>query len=393
MYKYKRITVVVLDSVGIGQMPDSYQYGDYGVNTLGNISEAVGLKLPNLQKMGLGNINYLKTIPPVSKPSSNFTKMTEIGQGKDTMTGHWEMMGSTLYSGFQQYVESGFPSELIEEFSKRTKRGVLANKEASGMKVIGEYFEEHMQTGKFIVYTSVDSTFQIAAHQDVISIEELYQACEIARELTKDPKYNVARVIARPFVGSIDDYSRTANRHDYALDPFDHTVMQKLTDQELDSIAVGKISDIFNGQGISKSIRTKSNQDGIDQTINLLKAESNAGLIFTNLVDFDSKFGHPRDVEGYKNCLEQFDLELPRILDALTDDDLLIITADHGNDPTYKGNDHTREYVPLLVFANNLKGNNQITVRQSFADIGETICDNFNLISTKDGTSFLNELN
>ncbi len=392
MNKYQRIVTIVLDSVGIGQAPDADKFGDYGVNTLGNISEQVGLTLPNLQKLGLGNINYLKTVAPVAKPLACYGKMQEVGDGKDTMTGHFEMMGATLHKGFTQFVEAGFPAELISEFEKRTGRKVIANKEANGMKVINEYFEEHMQTGSYIVYTSVDSTFQIAAHEEVIPLEELYEACEIARELTKDPKYNVARVIARPFLGTHEDYYRTANRRDLALAPHKETVLNSLQAENFDTIAIGKISDIFSGNGISEKIKTKSNMDGVDQTINVLNRKDVNGFIFTNLVDFDSMYGHPRDVEGYKNALEEFDARLPEILNTLNEDDLLIITADHGNDPTYKGNDHTREYVPLLVYSPSLKGDTYIPLRKSFEDLGQTICENFAIKSTDEGTSFLNDL-
>ncbi len=392
MKKYNRIVTVVLDSVGIGQTPDAGDFGDYGVNTLGNISEKVGLELPNLQAMGLGNISYIKTVGPVAKPTANYGKMQEVGDGKDTMTGHWEMMGATVHTGFQQFIENGFPSELIEEFEKRTNRKVIANKEANGMAVINEYYEEHMETGAWIVYTSVDSTFQIAAHEEKIPLEELYAACEIARELTKDPKYNVARVIARPFLGTHEDYYRTANRHDYALDPHKSTVLNSLEDAGLDSIGVGKISDIFNGHGITEHIKSKSNMDGVDNTLELLKRDGIKGHIFVNLVDFDSMYGHPRNVEGYKECLEEFDARMPEILKALKEDDLLIITADHGNDPTYKGNDHTREYVPLLVYSKSLEGNNYIPTRLSFEDLGQTICENFGLADTDEGTSFLNQI-
>lgn len=392
MKNYNRIVTIVLDSVGIGQTPDSDRFGDYGVNTLGNISEKAGLDLPNLGSLGLGNISYIKTVPPVAKPIANYGKMQEVGDGKDTMTGHWEMMGATLHKGFRVFIENGFPEELVKEFEKRTGRKVLANKEANGMKVINEYFEEHMQTGAFILYTSVDSTFQVAAHEDVVPIEELYAACEIARELTNEEQYKVARVIARPFVGTHEDFHRTANRHDYALDPYKETVLNHLEDNQFDTIAVGKISDIFNGQGITEKIKTTSNMDGVDKTIEVLKRDDVNGLIFTNLVDFDSMYGHPRDVVGYKNCLEEFDKRVPEILENLKEDDLLIITADHGNDPTYKGNDHTREYVPLLAYSKKLEGNNHIPLRCSFEDLGETICENFNLKSTDEGTSFLNDL-
>lgn len=392
MSKYNRVITIVMDSVGIGQAPDCERFGDIGVNTLGNISETAGLNIPNLQQLGLGNINYLKTVPPVANPTANYGKMQEVGDGKDTLTGHLEMMGNTLHVGFKQYVENGFSDELLAEFSKRVNRGVLANKAANGMQVIGEYIEEHIETGKYIVYTSVDSTFQIAAHEEIIPLEELYAACEVARELTADPKYNVARVIARPFLGTKDDFYRTANRHDYALDPTEQTVMMKLEAANLDSIAVGKISDIFNGCGVTKSIKTKSNMDGVDKTVELLKADDINGFVFVNLVDFDSLYGHPRDVVGYKNALEEFDARIPEILNNLKADDLLIITADHGNDPTYIGNDHTREYVPLLVYSPSLEGNNYIPLRKSFEDLGETICEIFELENTNEGTSFLKDL-
>lgn len=390
---FQKIAIVVLDSVGIGQAPDADKFGDFGVNTLGNISEKTNLSLPNLGKLGLGNINYLKTVPPVSKPMANYGKMQEQGDGKDTMTGHWEMMGCTLENGFKQFIDKGFPIELISEFEKLTGKKVIANKQANGMKVIAEYYDDHMKSGDLIVYTSVDSTFQIAAHEEIVPLTDLYKYCQIARDLTKNDKYNLARVIARPFLGDKENFYRTPNRHDYALNPFHKTVLDKLVEKKLDSIAIGKITDIFNDNGISKTIKTQSNLDGIDKTIIELKNKNTEGLIFTNLVDFDSKFGHPRDVIGYKNCLEEFDNRLPEILEALDDDTLLIITADHGNDPTYKGNDHTREYVPLLVYANKFTVNGAISLRNSFEDLGETICQNFGLESTKFGISFLDNLN
>lgn len=385
-----RAVVVVLDSVGIGQAPDAPEFGDFGVNTLGNISNTVGLDVPNMQKMGLGNISYLKTVLPTKTPSGAYGKMIPAGNGKDTLVGHWEMMGLTSMDGFKVFVENGFPEELIAEFEEKTGRKVLANKEANGMKVIAEYYDEHVATGSWIVYTSVDSTFQLAAHEDVIPLEELYKACEIIREMTKTPEYNLARVIARPFIGGKDDFSRTSNRHDYAIDPFSKTTLDTLKENNLDVIGIGKIPDIFNNHGITKAVKSKNNIDGVDQTINELKLDSK-GLIFTNLVEFDSVFGHPRDINGYKECLEEFDAKLPELLAALKDDDLLIITADHGNDPTYKGNDHTREMVPLLVYGKDVN-KTLITDRMTFEDLGQTICEIFNLESTPNGTSFLNEI-
>ncbi len=390
MNKFNRIAVIVLDSVGIGKMPDASKFGDEDVHTLGHISSTVGLSVPNLTKLGLGNIEELKTVKAVTNPLAKYTKMAEVGQGKDTITGHWEMMGNTLHSGFNQYIENGFPKEVIDEFEKRTGRRVLANKEASGMKVIAEYYAEHINTGGYIVYTSADSTFQIAAHEDIVPIDELYRACEIASEIVQTEKYNVARIIARPFIGTIDDFTRTANRHDYAQQPTEHLVTEKVTEKGLKCIGIGKISDIFSGRGISESFKNKSNEDGINHTIRELKRDTK-GFIFTNLVDFDSLAGHPRDPMLYRKLLEQFDQRLPEIIQSLKDDDLLIITADHGNDPTYKGNDHTREFVPLLCYNKNITGG-QINMRSSFEDIGETICDNFDLTSTNEGTSFLSEI-
>lgn len=392
MKKFNRIVTIVLDSVGVGAMEDYAKYGDSADNnTIGNISKVAGLNIPNLQSLGMGNITNIKTVPPVDNVIGNYGKMAQIGDGKDTMTGHWEMMGSTLLTGFQQYVDHGFPNELIEEFEALTGRKVICNKAGNGMKIIEEYYKEHMETGAYIVYTSVDSTFQIAAHEEKIPLEELYQACEIARKLTANEKYNVARVIARPFVGEFDNFSRTANRHDYALKPFEYTVMQKLIDNGYESFGVGKIADIFDGVGVSGKLKNNSNDDGINHTINELNRDY-SGHLFVNLVDFDSLYGHPRDPFGYRDCLEAFDLRLPEILNALKEDDLLIITADHGNDPTYKGNDHTREHVPLLVYSKALNGNNEITTRKTFEDIGQTICENFDLSATKFGTSFLQEL-
>ncbi len=389
MRKFNRIITMVLDSVGIGETEDSKDFGDFGVNTLANISETEGLNMPNLKKLGLGNIADIKTIAKEEKPKAYYTKMQEKANGKDTLAGHWEMMGVTLEKGFDVYVKEGFPDELIKEFEEATGRKVLANKEANGMKVIKEYYHEHVSTGSWIVYTSVDSTFQIAAHEEVIPLEELYKACEIARELTK--KYNVARVIARPFIGEFDNYERTSNRHDYALNPPKETILNYLNKSDIPTISIGKISDIFNGSGISKSIKTKSNMDGVDKTIEVINEDSE-GFIFINLVDFDSKFGHPRDAKGYKEALEEFDARVPEILENLKEDDLFIITADHGNDPTYKGNDHTREYVPLILYSKKFKEPKEISKRETFEDLGELIADNFEVTSTENGTSFLKEL-
>ncbi len=391
MNKFKRATIIVLDSAGIGQLPDAEKFGDVDVNTIGHISSTVGLNVPNMEAMGLGNIADLATVAKVENPTAKFGKMAEVGEGKDTLTGHWEMMGNTLHQGFNQFTDNGFPADVIEEFERRTGRKVLANKEGSGMKVIAEYIEEHMETGSLIVYTSADSTFQIAAHEDVVSVEELYKACEIASELVQTPEYNVARIIARPFIGGISDFTRTANRHDYAQSPTEYLVTEKLQDAGKDVIGIGKISDIFTGKGITESYKSKSNDNGVELTIEQLKRTDIDGLIFTNLVDFDTLGGHPRNVELYRDMLETFDSQLPAIMDAMNDDDLLIITADHGNDPTYKGNDHTREYVPVLCYSPSISGG-EITTRTTFEDLGETLCENWSLKSTNEGTSFLGEL-
>ncbi len=391
MEKFNRIAVVVLDSAGVGELPDAKRFGDENVNTIANISKTVGLNMPNLEAMGLGNITDIPTVKPVTNPTAKVGKMAEVGEGKDTLTGHWEMMGNTLHNGFNQYTDNGFPAEVIEEFERRTGRKVLANKEANGMKVIGEFIEEHLATGDFIVYTSADSTFQIAAHEDIVPLEELYKACEIASSIVQTEKYNVARIIARPFIGGVEDFSRTANRHDYAQSPTEKLVMEKLVDAGKDVVAIGKISDIFTGKGVTESYKNKSNDHGVEQTIEHLKRTDIDGFIFTNLVDFDTLGGHPRDVELYRDLLEKFDSQVPAIIDSMNDDDLLIITADHGNDPTYKGNDHTREYVPIICYSKSITGG-EISTRASFEDLGETICENFNLESTNEGTSFLQEL-
>lgn len=392
MKKINRVTIVVLDSAGVGELPDAKKFGDQNVNTLAHISNTVGLNVPNLEAMGLGNITDLETVKKVTDSKAKYGKMAEVGEGKDTLTGHWEMMGNTLEKGFNQFTENGFPKEVIDEFEKRTGRKVLANKEASGMKVIAEFFDQHMETGDYIVYTSADSTFQIAAHEDIVPVEELYRACEIASDIVQSPKYNVARIIARPFIGERDTFTRTANRHDYAQSPTEYLVTEKLKDNGFDCIGIGKINDIFTGVGITETYKSKSNDDGVALTIDQLKRKDINGLIFTNLVDFDTLGGHPRNAELYRDMLEKFDSQLPDIITAMNEDDLLVITADHGNDPTYIGNDHTREYVPLICYSKTIDGG-EITTRDTFEDLGETICEIFNLESTNNGTSFLKELN
>ncbi|KZM56895.1 phosphopentomutase [Aeribacillus pallidus] len=390
-HTYKRVFLIVMDSVGIGEAPDAELYNDKGADTLGHIAEHLGgLHLPNLAKLGLGNIREIKGVPKTDKPLAFYTKMKEASAGKDTMTGHWELMGLKIDSPFQVFPD-GFPEELIEELEKRTGRKVLGNKPASGTAIIEELGKEHMKTGAIIVYTSADSVLQIAAHEKVIPLNELYQICQIARELTLDEKYMVGRVIARPFVGEPGNFERTANRHDYALKPFGRTVMNELKDGGFDVIALGKISDIYDGEGITDAIRTKSNMDGLDKLIQTFDRDF-TGLSFLNLVDFDAKFGHRRDPEGYGQALEEFDARLPEVFKKMKEEDLLIITADHGNDPLHHGTDHTREYVPLLVYNSTYTKGKELPIRETFADVGATIAENFGVQMPNYGTSFLTEL-
>lgn len=382
-----RVIWMIIDSVGIGALPDSTKFGDEGVNTLGNIVKAHSdIKIPNLRKLGIGNIDEADFIDSIENPIGAFGKCSEVSQGKDTTTGHWEMTGVLVETPFKTF-ENGFPKEIIDEFEKRTGRKVVANKPASGTAILDEYGEHQMKTGDVIVYTSADSVFQIAAHEEIIPLDELYKMCEIAREIMMGDNA-VARIIARPYIGSgAGQFSRTSNRRDYSLNPFEPTVLDVIKENNLDVIAVGKIEDIFNGQGITEAIHTKDNMDGVDQTINYMKKENN-GLIFTNLVDFDSKYGHRRDTLGYKEALEEFDTRIPEIIENMRDEDILIINADHGNDPTYKGTDHTREYIPLLVYGKQIKEGLNLGIRSSFADIGATVNDILNVPLPKNGTSF-----
>ncbi|MBT2682107.1 phosphopentomutase [Bacillus sp. ISL-37] len=388
---YKRVFLVVMDSVGIGEAPDAEKFGDKGSHTLGHIGEKMnGLNMPNMGKLGLSNIEEIKGIEPAQKPLAFYTKMEEASNGKDTMTGHWEIMGLNIQTPFQVFPD-GFPDELISELESRTGRKVIGNKPASGTEILVELGEEHMETGALIVYTSADSVLQIAAHEEIIPIEELYDICKIARELTLDEKYMVGRVIARPFTGEPGDFKRTSNRHDYALKPFGRTVMNELKDSGLDVLAIGKISDIYDGEGVTESLRTVSNMDGMDKLLQTLDQDF-TGLSFLNLVDFDALFGHRRDPEGYGKALEEYDARLPEVFEKLKEDDLLIITADHGNDPVHYGTDHTREYVPLLVYSKGMTEGKELPIRKTFADIGATVAENFNVKMPEHGTSFLKEL-
>lgn len=386
-----RIIWMVIDSVGIGALPDSEKFGDSGVNTLGNIvKEYKDIKIPNLRKLGIGNIEGADFIESEDSPIGAYGKCAELSQGKDTTTGHWEMTGVLVETPFKTF-ENGFPKEIIDEFEARTGRKVVGNKPASGTAILDEYGEHQIETGDVIVYTSADSVFQIAANEEIIPLEELYRMCEIAREIMMGDNA-VARIIARPFVGKkTGEFTRTSNRRDYSLNPFEPTVLDNIKESNLDVIAVGKIEDIFNGQGITEAIHTKDNMHGVDETINYIKKDNN-GLIFTNLVDFDSKFGHRRNVEGYKEALEEFDARIPEIIESMKDEDILIINSDHGNDPTYKGTDHTREYIPVLIYGKNVKENVNLGIRDSFADIGATVADILNVKMPKNGKSFKEEV-
>ncbi|MCG1022960.1 phosphopentomutase [Sutcliffiella horikoshii] len=391
-YTYKRVFLVVMDSVGIGEAPDAEKFGDKGADTLGHIAEHMnGLNMPNMAKLGLSNIEEVKGVPKAAKPLAYYTKMEEASSGKDTMTGHWEIMGLRIDTPFRVFPE-GFPDELIQELEKRTGRKIIGNIPASGTEILDQLGQEHVDTGALIVYTSADSVLQIAAHEGVVPIEELYDICKIARELTLDEKYMVGRIIARPFIGEAGNWKRTSNRHDYALKPFERTVMNELKDSGYDVISIGKISDIYDGEGVTQSLRTVSNMDGMDKLVETTAMDF-TGISFLNLVDFDAVFGHRRDPEGYGKALEEYDARLPEVFANLQEQDLLIITADHGNDPTAPGTDHTREYVPLLVYSPQHKEGKQLEIRKTFADIGATIADNFNTRMPKHGKSFLQDLN
>ena len=381
---------MVLDSAGIGAMPDAAEWGDAGADTLGNILKTRTVNLPNLQSLGLGNIRPLDGVPAVESPIGSYGKCILRSNGKDTTTGHWEMAGIILQKAFPTY-PNGFPDRIIERFVAEAKvPGVLGNIPASGTEIIKQLGEEHVRTGKPIVYTSADSVFQIAAHEEVVPVDRLYEMCEIARRIL-DGEDRVGRVIARPFLGSTaSDFKRTENRHDYAVPPPNENLLPLLKDNGLDVVCVGKIASIYDSVGVTKDLTAKNNDQTVDQTVNALKADSR-GLIFSNLVDFDMLYGHRRDPEGYAAALEHFDSRLPEIFDAMRDGDLLILTADHGNDPTFRGTDHTREFAPLLVYGKSAKPGVDLGTRGSLADIGQTIAENFGL-KLKAGESFLPEV-
>ena len=401
--KYKRIFVIVIDSLGIGEMSDSKEYGDVGVNTLQHISESrETFNIPNLIKLGISNLTNLKQIgyndntyhdnSYHNNPIGCYMKLSERSRGKDTMTGHWEMMGLYVTKPFITFTENGFPDELIKELEKRTGRKIIGNKSASGTQILDELGEREINHGELIVYTSADSVLQICGNEETMGLETLYHYCEIARELTMRDEWKVGRVIARPYIGKKKgSFVRTSNRHDYALKPFGKTVLNALKEQGYDVISVGKISDIFDGEGITQVNKSKSSVHGMEQTIQIAKSDFN-GLCFVNLVDFDALWGHRRNAVGYGDELERFDVKLGELLPILGEKDLLIITADHGNDPTYKGTDHTREKVPMLAYSKSMKGGKDLKEADTFAVIGATIADNFGVKMPEGtiGTSLLN---
>ena len=384
--KYKRIFTIVIDSLGAGAMPDAAEYGDAGTDTLGHISESVdSFVITNLQKLGMANLHPLKQVEAVAKPLAHYGKLREASTGKDTMTGHWEMMGLHITKPFKTFTDTGFPPELIAELEKRTGHKVIGNKAASGTAILDELAEEEIATGHMIVYTSADSVLQICGNEETFGLDELYRCCEIAREITMKDEWKVGRIIARPYVGKKKgEFKRTSNRHDYALKPYGRTALNALKDKGYDVISVGKIADIFDGEGITEANKSKSSVHGMEQTIEIAKKDF-TGLCFVNLVDFDALWGHRRNPEGYAQELEKFDVKLGELLPLLREDDLLIITADHGNDPTHTGTDHTREKVPFIAYSPSMKENGQLPESDTFAIIGATIADNFG-VDMPDGT-------
>ncbi len=396
MKKYKRIFTIVIDSLGIGEMEDAKEYGDVNVDTLGHIAESVeSFNVPNLEKLGIANLRPVKHLKAQKSPLGYQMKMREASTGKDTMTGHWEIAGLHITKPFQTFTDTGFPKELLDELTKRTGHNIVGNKSASGTEILDEFGEHQMKTGDMIVYTSADSVLQICGHEETFGLEELYRCCEIARELTLKDEWKVGRIIARPYVGERKgEFKRTSNRHDYALKPYGRTVLNELKDNNYEVISVGKINDIFDGEGITESNKSKSSVHGMEQTLEIMDRDFE-GLCFVNLVDFDSLWGHRRNPQGYAEELEKFDVNLGKVLEKLKEDDLLIITADHGNDPTYIGSDHTREYVPFLAYSPSMKGDGVLETCNSFAAIGRTIADNFDVKMSEEtiGESVLEKLN
>ena len=393
MEKYKRVFLIVLDSLGIGDAHDAAQFDDVGANTLGHICEKVGgLDVPCLEGMGLGNIGQFQGIHALKNQLAYTARLEEVSNGKDTMTGHWEMMGLHITKPFKTFTETGFPKEFIDLFEEKTGRKCVGNYAESGTKILDDWGEHQIKTGDWIVYTSADSVFQIAANEEIIPLEELYKACEIAREIAMDDRWKVGRIIARPFVGKKKgEFVRTANRHDLALKPFGKTVLDSLKENQIEVIGIGKIPDIFVDQGITRKVKTVSNHDGMEKTIEIAK-EDFRGLAFLNLVDFDAVYGHRRNPEGYGQAIVEFDHQLEELLYCLNSDDLLMITADHGNDPTYKGTDHTRENIPLIIYSKSLQMPKHLGLLKSYAVIGATIADNFDVENPGIGSSILNQI-
>jgi len=396
MAKFKRIFCIVMDSLGIGEEPDAADYNDVGSDTLGHISERMDtFTIPNLQKLGMANLKKLKQVPAIEKPLGYYGSLREKSVGKDTMTGHWEMMGLHTTKPFVTFTDTGFPPELIAELEKRTGHKVIGNKSSSGTVILDELAEEEIATGHMIVYTSADSVLQICGNEETFGLDELYRCCEIAREITMKDEWKVGRVIARPYVGKKKgEFKRTANRHDYAVKPFGRTALNVLKDAGKDMISIGKINDIFVGEGVTEAIHSESSVNGMEQTIEVAQHDFN-GLCFVNLVDFDALWGHRRNVEGYAKEIEKFDVKLGELLKVLREDDLLLITADHGNDPTFHGTDHTREKVPLIAYSPKFTGNGALEETDTFAVIGATILDNFGLKMPENtiGYSILDKLN
>lgn len=392
--KYKRIFLIVLDSLGIGEAKDADLFHDIGSNTLKHICEHVnGLYIPTLEELGLGNLGSFKGINPLPNNLATIARLEELSNGKDTMTGHWEMMGIHTKTPFKTFTDTGFPIEFIHLFEEKTKRKCIGNYAASGTKILDDYGEHQINTGDWIVYTSADSVFQIAANEEIIPLSELYNACQIARELLMDEKWKVGRVIARPYIGTKrGEFIRTANRHDWALEPSEETVLDKLQEKNYDVIGIGKIPDIFANKGITRSIKSLSNADGMTKTIELALFDKFCGLAFLNLVDFDAVYGHRRNPEGYAKAIIEFDNQLKDLLKAINDDDLLIITADHGNDPTFQGTDHTRENVPLIMYSKKINKNKNLGILNNFGVIGATIAENFSVDNPGIGFSLLKEL-
>ena len=393
MQKYKRIFVVVVDSLGVGEMADSREYGDVGVNTLEHISASVdSFEIPNLKRLGLANLCTLKQVEPVESPLAYYTKMNEKSRSKDTMTGHWEIMGLEGKQPMKTFTDTGFPPELIRELEERTGHKVIGNKSASGTEILEELAEEEIATGHMIVYTSADSVLQICGNEETFDLKELYRCCEIAREITMKDEWKVGRVIARPYVGKKrGEFKRTSNRHDYALKPFGKTALDALKDQELDVISVGKIKDIFDGEGITRALKSKSSVHGMEQTIELAKEDFH-GLCFVNLVDFDMVYGHRNNVPGYTNALNEFDVQLGELMPLLREEDLLIITADHGCDPSTPSTDHSREHVPMVAWGKGIRAGANLGTRDTYAHIAATVAEYLGVQAQIQGESFLSEI-